>query len=219
MRRRHSGFTLIELLVVIAIIAILAAILFPVFSRARAKARQTACLSNVKQLMLGTEIYCQDHDDMLIPSGHRTPGGGTPNTALLWPAYVSPYVRNTELFVCPDARGKGWYVDVWADRGRLPYGLNRDTEDQVLDIPHHLSMFEEPSNTIWLADSSPGETKKPDKMRGYQVMADRQPNTQSGIGMRHNGGTNVGFLDGHAKWYESSSVWQLNNSSGLLWTF
>ena len=68
MRRVRTGFTLIELLVVIAIIAILAAILFPVFARAREKARQTSCLSNVKQLSLGIDMYAQDNDETLIPS-------------------------------------------------------------------------------------------------------------------------------------------------------
>ncbi len=64
---KHRGFTLIELLVVIAIIAILAAILFPVFARAREKARQTSCLSNVKQLGLGFLMYAQDYDERLLP--------------------------------------------------------------------------------------------------------------------------------------------------------
>jgi prepilin-type N-terminal cleavage/methylation domain-containing protein len=63
MRRTAKGFTLIELLVVIAIIAILAAILFPVFARAREKARQSSCLSNVKQITLGTQMYVQDYDE------------------------------------------------------------------------------------------------------------------------------------------------------------
>src|SRR5438132_3273033 len=71
--RRHAGFTLIELLVVIAIIAILAAILFPVFAQARDKARQTACLSNLKQLSLGVLMYAQDYDEVLPGNAYELP--------------------------------------------------------------------------------------------------------------------------------------------------
>jgi prepilin-type N-terminal cleavage/methylation domain-containing protein/prepilin-type processing-associated H-X9-DG protein len=220
MRSCRRGFTLIELLVVIAIIAILAAMLFPVFSRARAKARQTACLSNVRQLSLGTEMYIQDYDELTIVSAHRPPSGTgqPPGSAPIWPAYLKPYVRNEQVFVCPDARGQGWYVETWAERGRLPYGLNRDTEDRTTNVPRALSEFEEPSRTIWLADSSPGNTGPPEQMRGFQITGDRQPDTRAGIGERHNEGTNVGFMDGHGKWYKSSAIWQLNNPAGLYWT-
>jgi prepilin-type N-terminal cleavage/methylation domain-containing protein/prepilin-type processing-associated H-X9-DG protein len=214
--RLHKGFTLIELLVVIAIIAILAAILFPVFSRAREKARQTACLSNVKQLVLASDMYCQDYDETLIPSAQGRPG--PPPTAYIWPAYLKPYVKNEGIFVCPDARSQGWYIETWGERGRLPYGLNRDTEDTVNNVPYPLSMFEDPSRTLWMADSAAGNTGNPEKMRGFQVQYDRDPDTQSGISRRHNGGTNVGFLDGHAKWYESSRILPLNNAAGVFWT-
>ena len=129
MRRATPGFTLIELLVVIAIIAILAAILFPVFSRARAKARQTACLSNIKQLTLAIDMYAQDNDETLPPS--RQWSGAIPSGAnpLIWPAYIAPYIKNTQIFECPDAKGTGWYVQDWANRGRLPVGINRNAED------------------------------------------------------------------------------------------
>jgi prepilin-type N-terminal cleavage/methylation domain-containing protein/prepilin-type processing-associated H-X9-DG protein len=214
MRRTTRGFTLIELLVVIAIIAILASILFPVFSRARAKARQTACLSNVKQLSLAINMYTQDYDEMLVPSRHGSGGGGT---GLIWPAFLVPYVRNTQVFICPDARGQSYYTEVWDERGRLSIGMNRDIEDRNTNIAYSLSMFEYPSDTIGLADSAPGNTGNPERMRGFQVQADREPDTQSGIGARHSSGTNVGFLDGHAKWYKASSIWQLNNPAGLRW--
>ena len=214
MRRTTRGFTLIELLVVITIIAILASILFPVFSRARAKARQTACLSNVKQLSLAINMYTQDYDEMLIPSRQGFNGGPL---GLIWPAYLSPYARNTQVFTCPDAKGRSYYAETWNDRGRLSIGLNRDIEDRNTNIAYALSMFEYPSETIVLADSTPGNTGSPEKMRGYQVMADREPDTKSGVGARHSSGTNVGFLDGHAKWYKASSIWQLNNPAGLRW--
>ncbi|MGM0491747.1 MAG: DUF1559 domain-containing protein, partial [Armatimonadota bacterium] len=89
---RRTGFTLIELLVVIAIIAILAAILFPVFARAREKARQTSCLSNVKQLMIGVQMYAQDYDE-------RLPRHGFPR----WTIKIYPYVNNVQVYSCPSA--------------------------------------------------------------------------------------------------------------------
>ena len=217
---RRPGFTLIELLVVIAIIAILASILFPVFSRARAKARQTSCLSNVRQLCVAADMYTQDYDETLVLAAHRPPSGGgsPPSSAPIWPAYVSPYVRNTQLFVCPDARSQGWYVETWGERGRLPYGLNVGTGDLVTGLPYALAAFQEPARTIWFADSAPGNTRAPDNMRGFQITGGRQPGTQAAVGQRHNEGATVGLMDGHAKWYKSSTVWQLNNAAGLAWT-
>jgi len=125
-RRTRSGFTLIELLVVIAIIAILAAILFPVFAQARAKARQTSCLSNMRQLGTATAMYVQDYDEQFYP--HRfncdngsacnplmtTNGGsfsgitGSAQTKIFWISLLQPYVKNYQVFVCPSAIG-GWY--------------------------------------------------------------------------------------------------------------
>jgi prepilin-type N-terminal cleavage/methylation domain-containing protein len=93
----RRGFTLIELLVVIAIIAILAAILFPVFARAREKARQASCGSNVKQIALGVLMYVQDYDEMFSNLGWCT----TPR--LYWWDNVMPYVKNSQLFLCPSA--------------------------------------------------------------------------------------------------------------------
>jgi len=109
----RRGFTLIELLVVIAIIAILAAILFPVFARAREKARQTSCLSNVKQIALAIRMYVQDYDER-FPSARSVPGCPYPDygasiPAMLlverqlqgWPSLMIPYVKNQQIFWCP----------------------------------------------------------------------------------------------------------------------
>ena len=94
-----AGFTLIELLVVIAIIAILSAILFPVFAKAREKARQISCLSNEKQLGLGFMQYTQDNDEQMppgsIPTAGQSDGAG-------WAGQIYPYVKSTGVYKCPD---------------------------------------------------------------------------------------------------------------------
>ena len=97
MNRRTQAFTLIELLVVIAIIAILAAILFPVFAQAREKARQAVCLSNMKQLGAGLYMYTQDYDDTFPLDGHSA---GVDNYS--WVFSLTPYMKNQQVYRCPD---------------------------------------------------------------------------------------------------------------------
>src|SRR5437773_130435 len=94
--KRNRGFTLIELLVVIAIIAILAAILFPVFAQAREKARQSVCLSNCKQMGLGIMLYMQDYDDA-YPIGGRD----SVQKPDRWYEFIAPYTKNKGVYVCP----------------------------------------------------------------------------------------------------------------------
>ncbi len=103
-QRLKSGFTLIELLVVIAIIAILAAILFPVFAQAREKARAITCISNEKQIGLATMQYTQDNDETMPYNGAWTPnaGGGTCGVAMGWAGLIYPYTKSTAVFLCPD---------------------------------------------------------------------------------------------------------------------
>jgi len=102
---KRKAFTLIELLVVIAIIAILAAILFPVFAKAREKARQTACTSNMKQLGLALIQYVQDYDET-YPAGYLYSTGAPNNwpagSGCSWSQQLWPYVKAKGAFVCPD---------------------------------------------------------------------------------------------------------------------
>ena len=114
----RRGFTLIELLVVIAIIAILAAILFPVFAQAREKARATSCLSNLKQMGIGLMMYSQDYDEWMPPAWigwdeDPAKSVGFPGKAR-WMDVVQPYVKNTQIFTCPDSATK--YVPVPPDK-------------------------------------------------------------------------------------------------------
>jgi prepilin-type N-terminal cleavage/methylation domain-containing protein/prepilin-type processing-associated H-X9-DG protein len=111
----RRGFTLIELLVVIAVIAILAAILFPVFAQAREKARQTSCLSNVKQMATALMLYIQDHDEIFPPVVGRAP------TDLYfyevsWMRRLDPYSKSLALFVCPSS---GRNSTDWKANGQL----------------------------------------------------------------------------------------------------
>ena len=102
-QRPRYGFTLIELLVVIAIIAILAAILFPVFAKAREKARQISCASNLKQIGLAETQYSQDNDE-IYTGGYTSlhDGGGCSGNRITWPEALFPYTKSSGVFVCPD---------------------------------------------------------------------------------------------------------------------
>jgi prepilin-type N-terminal cleavage/methylation domain-containing protein/prepilin-type processing-associated H-X9-DG protein len=124
MSKRFAGFTLIELLVVIAIIAILAAILFPVFAQARESARKSSCLSNTKQLSLAHQMYWQDYDETTVTSWSR----GFPGDFMYYP---QPYIKNLKILFCPS------YVVPMASLGvcsanLLPGGVDNPTREQYM---------------------------------------------------------------------------------------
>ena len=109
-RRMRRGFTLIELLVVIAVIALIAAILFPVFAQAREKARQTACLSHHKQLGTALIMYTQDYDEMF--PAERMGGVKTapdPAAGFTWRWALQPYVKSEKIWVCPSITPRNWF--------------------------------------------------------------------------------------------------------------
>ena len=189
MRRSKSSraFTLIELLVVIAIIAILAAILFPVFARAREKARQSACLSNVKQIALSCLMYAQDYDEKMVT------GSGYQAASLNWQLRVDPYMRNTQILVCP-SQGRGAF-NYWGSTLYYGYAL-------MWRHGQALSQREFPASTVLTNDgvhpAVDGYRGAVPKMcRGFDPCRTREPTEDD---FYHNGGSNVAFWDGHAKW-------------------
>src|SRR6266498_5610709 len=114
-RMKSKGFTLIELLVVIAIIAILAAILFPVFAQAREAARKASCLSNLRQLGLGMNMYTQDYDERFPNWAWGNTYGGRGSAFGHWHSAIFPYVKNTGIYQCP-SDGQKWgqdTTDLW----------------------------------------------------------------------------------------------------------
>ncbi len=204
----RRGFTLIELLVVIAIIAILAAILFPVFARAREKARQTSCLSNVKQLALGALMYAQDYDDTFPKHFQQL----TPQ--LFWLDVIQPYVKNVQLARCPSLSTNGDNPALVCACG-LPYaqagynwnvGTNRAPlySDGLGWLYNDgrpwvsLSDCTVPAQTILLGDVGTSTS-------GWLLLIGflNQPASFSQI---HNGGGNYAFVDGHGKWVSAQTL-------------
>jgi prepilin-type N-terminal cleavage/methylation domain-containing protein/prepilin-type processing-associated H-X9-DG protein len=223
----HHGFTLIELLVVIAIIAILAAILFPVFARAKAKAQQTVCLSNVKQLGTAMLIYTSDYDDN-FPFGSwgsmtspLNPDATTPITVKAtdgWGCFLLDYFKNVDIIRCPTRN----FDERWTEKG-IPapgYALNGslvgyDDNCGVLwgsDVrtPSKTCMFYEynyPSGAaLWVEEGS-GYTIYGGTTADHWLTAlegDPEPDIKA-----HGGGMNIGYVDGHAKWIKGSAITEL----------
>lgn len=226
MPRSRNAFTLIELLVVIAIIAILAAILFPVFAQAREKARGISCISNVRQLGTAFQMYLQDYDEKVMSRYDACPSTGpTGPSQKLWTASLQPYVKNKQIVICPSASNTN-YSDSWKDwlgteplntRGRLSIGYNQTINgfyfpnangcgDPILPT---LASIVAPTKNVMFADSVPGDISG--GYRGYLFgnTASNVPyvGTPAGsLGSRHSEGTSLTFFDGHAKWAKTTTI-------------
>ena len=148
----RKGFTLIELLVVIAIIAILAAILFPVFARAREKARATACLNNAKQMATAVQMYAQDYDESVIPYYQD----GNPSGSQCWWQMMEPYVKNMQIYLCPSSAlepGVNWYAGYTHATGNyMDYGMNRRCSSRGSSTQIKLAQINYPAETFIVAE-------------------------------------------------------------------
>ena len=205
----RKGFTLIELLVVIAIIAILAAILFPVFARAREKARQASCQSNLKQIGLAAEMYKSDYDQRYVRGSTQV--AGVPGNGVWWMITLQPYMKNMGIVTCPSYPIAGWcgMGSCEANAGQQywrwvgGYGINRGYNNVTAQSYTTPAGQDEanvplPAETILVTDSrcvvAAGDT--------HATFDPEIPRTDSPQ-PRHNDGFMVLFCDGHVKWLKT----------------
>ena len=223
--RPATGFTLIELLVVIAIIAILAAILFPVFAQARAKARQAACLSNEKQIGTGIMMYAQDYDEMFPGNSGRVAGNGSPQGIQAPPTYgagtimsavnliprdIQPYIKNWDVFICPQAPPRAAAL--------ATKNLNTSYIYNGIVMFRAMAAIPEPASIIFMReerDYVPYASMRP---QHESFTASTNPTIPPPAGGRynsfnttafdfiHNEGSNLLYCDGHVKWSKKSNI-------------
>lgn len=246
MHHPSRAFTLIELLVVVAIIAVLAALLFPVFAQARESVRKTTCLSNMRQLGSAYTLYTQDYDEIQCPAWTGNNNGirldGTSNR---WTNLIFPYVRSRSAYSCPNSRFKftppSKELPVSYDNGA--YGINEayaivvnNNTGQSLNPPTGRPLAALPvlAETIALTDGGgysefvwgdpSGEngvqlflnTKPPILGSNYLTVRGRSP--YFAINGRHNGGAVFAFCDGHSKWLPLTQAAR-KNTRGVMFLF
>lgn len=193
-RSNNKGFTLIELLVVIAIIAILAAILFPVFAKAREKARQTSCASNLKQLGTSVAMYVQDYDETFPKLSNTDPNTGV----WYWFQVITPYVKSNKLFACPSDSGTS-ATRMPADKSASDTNWNLTTDKVSYAFNaniagYSIGMIASPADVFLCWDSD----------FGWYV--GEPTNICRPVTARHSEGENYAFCDGHVKWFKDAAV-------------
>lgn len=226
--QRRSAFTLIELLVVIAIIAILAAILFPVFAQAREKARQTQCVSNLRQIGTAVMMYVQDYDET-YPTQSSDPFGQAPYAVedspgrLSWMGSIQPYLKNIGVMACPSANEPATPTATRYSRCSYSYNgllgnlLPGQTANPMPIAP--LAQVARPAEVAMIQDQAiTWNRSQPGPRWNGPTGANRWCNTNSFevISKIHNQGFVIAYADGHAKWIKASqaNVGLTNDTTG-----
>ncbi|MCC6446477.1 MAG: DUF1559 domain-containing protein [Armatimonadetes bacterium] len=211
-RKRRSGFTLIELLVVIAIIAILAAILFPVFAQAREKARQTSCTSNLKQIGMAALMYAQDYDDLMFIYGYQDAAGkwiywwGSWDGATLQTSegMLQAYMKNGQVQACPsfpsDMRGAMGLTGYGYNYAYLSPSTYEMPDWKQIFHPTSLASIKSPAETVLMADAARVNTwdYATPTVEGNTFL-EAPSNAYPTFHARHSGSGNVLWCDGHVK--------------------
>lgn len=218
-RDAQQGFTLIELLVVIAIIALLAAILFPVFARARENARRASCQSNLKQIGLAAAQYTQDYDERYVP--YRVVNAS--NLSTFWTGLLFPYAKSQQIYVCPSTNPElaNIHLDPApnSNGNKSPYGINFNLFGGAVtpNTNMHMALIQLPAETLAFVDARSAPTVPVTDtyydfttVPGGSYYAIGSPRVDA----RHLDTANVLFFDGHVKAMKQTELEKKGSGGG-----